>query len=100
MPEYGAIARARINRRGKGHRHAFLIRSRVRASKQEILSVVTFFAVLRHICDAPLFGSGCSDRLLAFFFSANSHGLLDGRNKDFAVPDLAGFGRFDDRIHG
>jgi len=31
---------------------------------------------------------------LAFFVGANANGFLDVENEDFAIADLAGFGRF------
>ena len=37
-------------------------------------------------------------RLVTFFLGADSDGLLDGGNEQFAVTDLTGFGGLCDRI--
>src|SRR5688572_26255607 len=41
-----------------------------------------------------------SDGLFALFLGANADGFVDGRDEDFAIADLPGLGRADDRTNG
>jgi hypothetical protein len=41
-----------------------------------------------------------SEGFIAFLFSSDPNGIINGRHKDFAIADFSGLGRFDDRNRG
>jgi hypothetical protein len=41
-----------------------------------------------------------SEGFVAFLFGANANGIVNGHDEDFAIADLAGFGRFDNGSGG